>query len=429
MPANAAALVALAAPLFLAQPDGEAEGWRGAEFPMLTRHVQLTHPHRFAKAGEAYFNPDVTWIIFQAVPRPPEGEEPDPHYSMYVAKLTRDEAGEIDGIEDPIRISPPGSANTCGFFHPSLPHAVIFGSTIRPPTDEAPAGYQRDTSKYAWKFPTEMEVCSRIVPALAQDKGLKILIPNERLMPDPVFERPGGYDAECAYSPDGRHIVFSSHDPETNNADLFVHDTATGTTTRVVAAPGYDGGPFFSPDGTRICYRSDRVGNELLQIYVADLTFDAVGTVTGISREYQLTDDRHVNWAPYWHPSGEHLVFATSRQGHRNYEVYSIEVPPTGFAPPPDPDRTLERPGEPASDVEPVPTTRSAGNLPVPTVDCAGVVGSKRITHAPGFDGLPVFSPDGAYMMWTSQRGLSLPKEARASSQIWIARAKYTAPE
>ena len=44
---------------------------------------------------------------------------------------------------------------------------------------------------------------------------------------------------------------------------------ADGTNLRQITdAPGYDGGPFFSPDGKRIIYRSDRKENDLLQIFV-----------------------------------------------------------------------------------------------------------------------------------------------------------------
>jgi Tol biopolymer transport system component len=39
-----------------------------------------------------------------------------------------------------------------------------------------------------------------------------------------------------------------------------------------------------------------------------------------------------------------------------------------------------------------------------------------RITHTNGADILPVFSPDGRYLMWTTTRG---PEKA---SQIWVAR-------
>ncbi|MEM9373389.1 MAG: hypothetical protein AAGA55_07075, partial [Planctomycetota bacterium] len=37
-------------------------------------------------------------------------------------------------------------------------------------------------------------------------------------------------------------------------------------------------------------------------------------------------------------------------------------------------------------------------------------------------DGLPVFSPDGEWMMWTGQRGAMVAGEGRPSSQLWAAR-------
>jgi Tol biopolymer transport system component len=39
----------------------------------------------------------------------------------------------------------------------------------------------------------------------------------------------------------------------------------------------------------------------------------------------------------------------------------------------------------------------------------------ERITHAPGADVLPVFSPDAKQLMWTSNR------DGRQPSQLWIA--------
>ena len=58
-------------------------------------------------------------------------------------------------------------------------------------------------------------------------------------------------------------------------------------------APGYDGGPFISPDGKWVVFRSDRKKAEFLQIY-------AIG-IDG-KNEMALTDNIGVNWAPYWHP-------------------------------------------------------------------------------------------------------------------------------
>jgi TolB protein len=416
-----------------ARPDIKPIDWQAEEQGLLSDHVMLTDPERFSRAGEAYFNPDLTWIIFQATERPPAGEEPSPHYNMYVAKLLKDDRGTITGIEEPIQISKPGSANTCGFFDPARPGHVIFGSTLTPPSAVQEAGYQRGESRYAWAFPAQMEVCETFLPqvfalgfARTFTQGLTADVwddfTNTSVQPalgardwdaaelsKPLFERPNGYDAECAFSPDGRHIVFSSIDPDTQDADLWVWDRATGKQTIIVEAEGYDGGPFFSPCGTRICYRSDRVGNDLLQIYVADLAFDDDGAITGIAAEYQLTDNEHVNWAPFWHPSGEHLAYATSQIAHWNYEVFAVEVPPIGAA------------GNDGGNVV-ARGPNNAGGL------FEGDVELKRVTHANGFDGLPVYADDGSYMMWTSQRGPKLDNEQRPSSQVWVARVGTTAP-
>ncbi len=154
-----------------------------------------------------------------------------------------------------------------------------------------------------------------------------------------------GYDAECSYSPDGKWIVFSSNqagasgegraasDPTkapttapssqpSADLDLYVMRSDGSHVAQLTNSPGYDGGPFFSPDGKRIVYRSDRNANNLLQVFVADLVFDAAGNITGMTNEKRLTHDANVNWGPFWHPDGRHIIYATSMHGHANYELY-----------------------------------------------------------------------------------------------------------
>jgi Tol biopolymer transport system component len=46
----------------------------------------------------------------------------------------------------------------------------------------------------------------------------------------------------------------------------------------------------------------------------------------------------------------------------------------------------------------------------------------RRITHATGFDGLPAFSSDGSWLIFTSQRAGPRPGEQRPTSQVWAAR-------
>ncbi|MCP3903721.1 MAG: hypothetical protein GY715_08815 [Planctomycetes bacterium] len=348
-------------------PGAGTEPWREAEAGKLDNHVQLTFADRFVRAGEAYFSPGDRMVIFQAIEQPPPGVEPSAHYQMYVADLVRDRAGRITGIDRITQLSPPGSSNTCGWFHPTKKDHVIFGSTIAPPAAPAKAGYQREGGKYVWQFPKEMTIVEcDLTRADGTARTLR-----------PLVEDPNAYLAECALNADGSKLVYCRR-VESEGAlggDLVIRDLRTGRDTVVADNDGYDGGPFFSPDGRSICYRSDRQGNDLLQVFVGDLSFDGRGRVTGLAREHQLTDNEHVNWAPYWHPSGRHLIYTTSELGHRNYEVFAIDAP-----------------------------------------DDRGRSGNhRRVTHADGFDGLPVFNADASLMMWTSQRD-----EGR-TSQIWLA--------
>ncbi|MHC4415381.1 MAG: TolB family protein [Planctomycetota bacterium] len=345
--------------------------WRQAEQSMLANHVQLTFSDRFIKAGEAYFSPDGSRIIFQAVEKPPEGEPPSELYAMYVADLARRSDGRITGLDHVRRISPRGSANTCGWFHPTEPGVVIFATTVDPPSASHPPGYQRTSGRYRWMFPPEMRIvrCD-LDEADGTADSLEVIVDD-----------PEAYAAEGALSPDGRHVVYCSL--ESSEGDLFVKDLVLGRVARVVGAHGYDGGPFFSPGGRRICYRSDRHGDHLLQLFVADLAFNEEGAVVGIEREFQLTDDENVNWCPFWHPGGRHLIYATSEIGHHNYEVFLIDADPG------------TRPG-------------STGSIKYGTR-------KRRITHFSGSDVLPVFNADGSKMMWTSRRGED------GSIQLWVA--------
>lgn len=395
--------------------------WRKEEAPLLDLWSQLTFRRDFVKAGEAYFSPDGRKIIFQAVPVPEAGKEPDQHYSMYVADLTRDAEGGPVGITDPKRISPKGSANTCGWFHPKNPNMVLFGCTVEAPLAPNKPGFQVGTNKYVWSFPENMKIVTL---------DLSTLKAGEEPKPSVLFERPG-YCAEGSWDPTGRFVLYANVDPakqtgEKPDADIYIFDTVTKTHTPIVVAPGYDGGPFFAPGGKRICYRSDRAGNDLLQLYASDLRYesgaDGVPAPTGIEREYQLTSNEHVNWGPFWYPSGEFLVYATSEMGHRNYEVFAIRVD----------EAALSAGASAASDRVGSVTTGApgfeAGKLTqAPSVAIPNLA-KARITNALGADVLPAFSPDGKWMMWTAQRGEVAPGETRPSSQMWIARWRGNDP-
>jgi len=325
--------------------------------------VLLTDPTVFLKAGESYFDPAGKRVIFQAIEHPEEGEDPDDNYGMYLGDLTFDESGTITGLINVKRISNEGSASTCGWFHPTEKSTVLFATTGTPLVEEDIPGYQRESGRYRWAFPPKMNIVSC---DLAKNNTVTELVTDNE-----------HYLAEGSWSPDSRHLLYCSL--KSGSGDIYVTDLKTGTTRLIVGDDGYDGGPFFSPDGKRIVYRSDRRGNDLLQLYVAELAFNEDGAIIGISSEHQLTDNVHVNWGPFWHPSGRFLIYATSEVGHHNYELYVCDAD------------SGEHDG----------TTRYGTR-------------KRRVTHADGFDGLPAFNAPGNVLMWTSKRLTN-------TSQLWTA--------
>lgn len=339
--------------------EGIAASPEAAEAPILGGAVQLTFPGQFRKAGESYFSPDGARVIFQAVPAGDGASGDDAGYSMFIADVVRKGDAPVR-LERVRQISPPMAHNTCGWFHPTDPNVVIFGTTVIAPAGDDVPGYQRGTSRYRWAFPPEMRVVQvRIDPATGEPG------PPEVIAGDGT-----AYAAEGSISPDGRALLFTKVDRVTQG-DLWVKDLASGEELALVVEPGYDGGPFFSPDGRSIIYRSDRSNDNLLQLFTADVVRDNGGRITGVSAERALTSNGHVNWCPFYHPSGSMAAYATSEIGHDNYEVFLVDVR--------NPSRRV------------------------------------RVTHVPGADVLPAFSPSGRHMIWTSKR------DGSGTSQLWSA--------
>jgi TolB protein len=283
--------------------------------PYLQNIRQLTHGGMgFEKSGEAYFSPDEKSIIFQAVPA---GHE---NYQIYVMDLDQ-------GV--PLLVSTGCGKCTCGYFRPDG-KKIIFASSHEA---EDLRQEEKNADKYTWDLTPYMNIYE------ANPDGSDLV---------PLTHGPA-YHAECAYSSDGKEIVFASN--ESGSMNLYVMQV-DGSEVRQIThnTDCYNGGPFFSPDDTEIIFRADRQKKDYLQIYKIDRS----GHVE------QITDNEAVNWAPYWHPNGKVVAFTTSLHGHRQYEIYLIHI---------DTKRQI------------------------------------RLTCSPSFDGLPVFNKAGDKIMWTSKRG------------------------
>lgn len=340
------ACAAVSAPAQEASPPGAISGSGSSPAgasqsagPLIANARQLTFEG--LRAGEGYFSADGSQMIFQS-----ERQADNPFYQMYLMDM---------GSGDVRRVSPGYGKTTCGWIRPDGKR-VIFASTQDDPdarkkmADEIAFRQSGQTRRYSWDYdPTydiqEFDIASGRYVNLTHAPG---------------------YDAEGAYSPDGKQIVFSSNRAVYGRAlsekekaqleldpsyflDVYVMNADGSNVRRLTDVPGYDGGTFWSPDGSRIIWRRFTEDGARAEVY----TMKADGTDLR-----KITSIGAMSWAPIFHPSGDYIIFSTNVLGFANFELY--------------------------------------------LVDAAGKREPVRVTAREGFDGLPMFHPDGRHIAWTS---------------------------
>ena len=154
-------------------------------------------------------------------------------------------------------------------------------------------------------------------------------------------------------------------DPEIYTMNLDGSDQ-----TRLTYEKGYDGGPFFSLDGTKIVFRASRpvtksdmadyddlvkyglVRPTALELYV----MDADG-----KNMKQVTDFGRASFAPFFFPDAKRIIFSSNMNSESpmNFDLYMINVDGSGL---------------------------------------------EQITFYEAFDGFPMFTRDGKKLVFASNR-------------------------
>lgn len=193
-----------------------------------------------------------------------------------------------------------------------------------------------------------------------------------------------GYDAEATFSPTGDRIVFTS----ARDGDLELYSMAPDGSdlVRLTDRVGYDGGAFYSPDGSKIIWRAHypeegEAKDDYLRLLAQGLIRPGELEIWVMNADgsdaRQVTDIGGANFGPYWHPSGEKVLFSTNHQDPdgREFELFMVNLDGTGL---------------------------------------------EQITFSGGFDGFPVFSPDGTQFVFGSNRNNGGTNDTNVFIADWV---------
>lgn len=290
--------------------------------------------------AEAYWSPDGSKIIFQSN-YSEWGVECDQMFIM--------DANESFENSKPKMVSTGKGRTTCGYFMPDGKH-ILYSSTHL--ADENCPPVPPKDKEYVWPlYPTYdifvADLEGNIVDQLTHGEG---------------------YNAEGTVSPKGDKILFTS--TRTGDIEIFTMNIDGSDVKQITNNVGYDGGAFFSPDGSKIVFRAkhlddpkeieayqDLLARDLIkpnnmEIFVCDADGSNMKQVTNLGQ---------ANWAPFFHPSGEKILFSSNFESERGFpfHIYMVDI--------------------------------DGSNL-------------TQVTNSQTFDSFPMFSPDGKYLVFSSNR-------------------------
>jgi Tol biopolymer transport system component len=268
------------------------------------KHFQQLRQLTFGgENAEAYFSFDNTKIIFQSTR---DSFRCDQIFTM-----------NLDGTNLQL-VSTGKGRTTCAYYFPNGKN-ILYASTHLHNNECPPPP---DFSKgYVWKIVPDYDIHI----ADANGKNTHVLSASD------------GYDAEATISPKGDRIVFTS--TRNGDLDLYAMNLDGTNITQLTNELGYDGGAFFSFDGKKICYRAfhpkekDKIEeyqqllkeNSVRPSVMEIMMMDADG-----SNKQQLTFNGKANFAPFFHPDGKRIIFASNMNDttktKRNFDLFLMNI-------------------------------------------------------------------------------------------------------
>ena len=268
--------------------------------------------------------------------------------------------------QKPPMVSTGKGKTTCSYFMPGN-QQILYASTHLA-ADTCLSAPRVVNGKYVWAVHKEFDI-------FVADLEGKIL---KQLTNTP------GYDAEATVSPDGTKIVFTS--TRSGDLELWTMNIDGSDQRQVTNKLGYDGGAFFTPDSKHLVFRASRPTSDeevktykellaqglvqptALEIFICDLDGANLRQVTSLGG---------ANWAPFMHPNGQKIVFATNHHSEsgRQFNIFAINPDGTGI---------------------------------------------EQVTFDEGFDSFPMFSSDGKYLVFSSNRNNGGTHDTNVFLAEWV---------
>ena len=155
---------------------------------------------------------------------------------------------------------------------------------------------------------------------------------------------------------------------------------------QITSGLGYDGGAFFSPDSKQLVFRASRPNTPEDSAHYVDLLKQGLVEPTNMeiytvnvdgSDLKQITHLGKANWAPFFHPSQEKIIFSSNHHSDRGYDfqLYMIGTDGTGL---------------------------------------------EQITGESIFNAFPMFSPDGTKLVFSSNRNNGGTRDTNLFIADWV---------